>query len=158
MITLSLASAPRRALTLFVTTIFLSFTMFGPALANPVGGTVVGGSATISSKGSEVDINQSSNRAIIDWSSFNIGQGETTRFYQPNSGSLALNRVTNSAEASAINGNLIANGRVLVINPNGVIIGPHGNVDTAGFVASSADITNSNFMNGSQLNFNRAGN
>lgn len=128
------------------------------ALANPTGGVVTGGSATITNAGSELQINQNSNRALIEWNSFNINAGETTRFIQPGASAIALNRVVNSQQVSAINGNLIANGHVLIINPNGVLIGPTGNVDTVGFIASTADISNDAFMNGgSIMNFDRAG-
>ena len=129
------------------------------AHANPTGGTVAAGSATITSSGSELDINQTSDRAVINWGTFDIAHGETTKFIQPGVNSLALNRVTTSGQISTINGNLLANGHVIIINPNGVLIGPHGNVDVAGFVASSADIADSAFMNGtSVLQFDKAGN
>src|SRR4051812_10462262 len=55
----------------------------GLALANPTDGAVVGGSATITSTPAELQIHQTSDRALIEWSSFNIGAGETTHFYQP---------------------------------------------------------------------------
>src|SRR5262249_24845007 len=64
------------------------------ALAEPLGGTVVGGSATISSGPGSVTVNQSSSRAIVNWTTFNIGRGETTTFNQPSSSSVVLNRVT----------------------------------------------------------------
>ena len=61
-----------------------------PALANPQGGTVSAGAATIQGQGSSrVQINQASDRAVIDWQSFNIAPGETTRFQQPSVGSSA---------------------------------------------------------------------
>ncbi len=127
------------------------------AEANPTGGTVVGGAATITSTPSELQINQSSQNAIINWNSFNIAAGETTHFYQPNANAIALNRVFNSTELSTINGNLLANGHVIIINPNGVLIGKSGNIDTAGFIATTADIANSAFMNGAgTYNFNIA--
>lgn len=133
--------------------------MSSMALANPTDGVVAAGAATITSAGNEVQINQTSDRALIEWKSFDIAAGETTRFIQPGANSLALNRVVNSNQISAINGNLLANGRVLVINPNGVIIGPQGNVDTAGFIASTADIGNAAFMNSTdRFDFDRAGN
>jgi trimeric autotransporter adhesin len=51
----------------------------GLAVAGPNGGTVVGGSATIQGAGtSSVTINQSSQNAIINWQTFNIGKNETT--------------------------------------------------------------------------------
>lgn len=129
-----------------------------PAQANPSGGNVTAGSATISSSGTTTTINQTSGRAIIEWDNFDIAAGETTQFIQPSTSAIALNRVVNSNQASAINGNLIANGRVLVINPNGVLIGPSGNVDVSGFVASTADINDTRFMTAnSAMEFDRAG-
>lgn len=131
----------------------------GEALANPTGGSVKAGSATISSSGSTLQINQHTNRAIIEWSGFDIAAGETTKFIQPGASSIALNRVVNATQASVINGNLLANGKILVINPNGVLIGATGKVDVAGFVASSADIDNNAFMNAAgAMEFNKAGN
>ena len=129
-----------------------------PAQANPSGGNVTAGSATITSSGTTTTIHQTSGRAIIEWSNFDIAAGETTQFIQPSTSAIALNRVVNSNQATSINGNLTANGRVLVINPNGVLIGQSGNVDVSGFVASTADIDNTRFMtaNGA-MEFDRAG-
>ncbi len=137
-----------------------ALTMTSPktAQANPAGGTVVGGAATITNTPTELQINQSSQNTVINWNSFNIAKGETTHFYQPGTSAVALNRVVNSQQISTINGNLLANGHVLIINPNGVLIGPSGNVDTAGFIATSADIANDAFMSGNgKLDFNIAG-
>ena len=61
------------------------------ANANPEGGNVVGGSAQIVDTADELQIHQKSDRALIEWSSFSIDKGETTRFYQPNSSSIAIN-------------------------------------------------------------------
>ncbi|MBI3441838.1 MAG: filamentous hemagglutinin N-terminal domain-containing protein, partial [Proteobacteria bacterium] len=128
------------------------------ALANPEGGAVVAGSADITNTPTELQINQSSDRALIEWNSFSIAAGETTHFIQPSASSITLNRVVNSAQLSTINGNLLANGHILVINPNGVLIGPHGNVDVAGFIASTANISNDSFMNSrSTFNFDQSG-
>src|SRR5712691_1425217 len=129
----------------------------GFALAGPNGGTVVGGGATIDGQGSgRVTINQHTNRAIINWYSFNIGAGETTQFIQPDSGSVALNRVTGGLGPSEILGTLSANGRVFVINRDGVLFGPNAVVDTAGFLATTSDIKNADFMAG-RYNFNIPG-
>jgi filamentous hemagglutinin family protein len=120
----------------------------GPASANPDGGSVVGGSATISESGTEVRIDQQSQNALIEWQSFSIGAGETTRFVQPNTSAIAINRVVTEGQISLLNGNLLANGQVVLINPNGVVIGPSGNVDTASFLATTADLTDEEFANG----------
>lgn len=126
------------------------------ARANPQDGIVSAGNATISSSGSTLNIRQSTNRAVIDWRSFDIGAGETTRFYQPSSGSITLNRV-NSSSPSFIDGNLIANGNVFIVNQNGVLFGQNSRIDVNGLVATTANITNTNFMNGN-LRFDQAGN
>jgi filamentous hemagglutinin family protein len=119
------------------------------AFANPLGGQVAGGQATIQGQGSAtVTVTQSSQNAIINWYTFNIGAGETTQFNQPNAGAIALNRVTGGQGMSTIYGNLTANGRVFLINPNGVMIGPGGVVNAAGFLASTNDIKDSDFMAG----------
>lgn len=118
-------------------------------LANPLGAQVVGGSATVSGQGSAtVTVTQGSERAILNWRSFDIGRGETTRFVQPNSGSIALNRVTGGEGPSQIFGTLTANGRVLLVNPDGVLFGRNAVVDTAGFLATTNDIRNDDFMAG----------
>ena len=83
--------------------------------------------ATVTGIGtSNVTVNQSTPRAIINWNSFNIGAGETTRFVQPDASSIALNRVTGGLGPSMINGTLTANGRVFLVNPDGVMIGRRG--------------------------------
>ena len=69
-------------------------------LANPKGGQVATGSATITNSSPvQLDITQSTNRATIDWSSFDIAVGERTNFVQPSSAAVTLNRV-NAANPS----------------------------------------------------------
>ncbi len=126
------------------------------AYANPQGGTVSGGSATINQSGNTVTINQTSNKSIIDWNSFNIGSGETTVFNQPGSSSIALNRV-HDANPSQILGQLTANGHIILVNPNGVFFGKGSQIDVSGLIATTANISNADFMNGS-MNFNQPGN
>ncbi|HHL4258875.1 TPA: filamentous hemagglutinin N-terminal domain-containing protein, partial [Escherichia coli] len=81
-----------------------------------------------------------------NWNSFDIGKGNTVQFYQPNSSAVALNRVVGGGE-SKIMGNLKANGQVFLVNPNGVLFGKDASVSTSGFVASTRDIKNDDFMN-----------
>jgi len=116
--------------------------------ANPTGGAVAAGSATIAGQGSSaVTINQTSNTAIINWQTFSIGSGELTKFIQPSSTSAALNRVL-GGQTSFINGTLSANGQVYLINGNGIVVGPGGIITTAGFTASTRDISDTDFMSG----------
>jgi filamentous hemagglutinin family protein len=120
----------------------------GPAL--PTGGSVASGSATIGTPANNVlTINQSSNKAIVNWNSFSIGNGGAVNF---NNGSGAtLNRVVGSA-SSAINGALNATGSVYLINPNGVIVGKTGVVKVGGnFVASTLGTGDAQFNAGGPL-------
>ena len=83
-------------------------------------------------------VSQSSSKAIVDWSSFSIGQGGTVQF--DNGSGATLNRVTGTS-VSSIDGLLSATGSVYLINPNGVIVGKTGVVNTGGsFVASTLDV------------------
>ena len=118
------------------------------ALANPQGGQVVGGAAAINSQGATTTITQSSASAIINWNTFNIGVGETTKFIQPDASSVALNRVTGGLGPSQIYGTISANGRVFLVNPDGILFGAGSRVDTGGFSATTHDISNADFMAG----------
>ncbi|MCT7535790.1 filamentous hemagglutinin N-terminal domain-containing protein [Aliarcobacter cryaerophilus] len=120
----------------------------------PTGGTVVSGNATISQNANTTNINQSSNKAVINWQDFSIKSNETVNFNQPNVNSITLNRVIGN-EKSIIDGALNANGQVWLINSNGVLFGKNAKVNTAGIVASTKDISNEDFNNG---NYNFKGN
>ena len=127
------------------------------ALAGPNGATVVGGSATVQNPGSaNVTVNQHSDKAIINWHLFDIGVGEKTTFVQPNSNSIALNRVVGGLGPSQILGSLDANGKVFVINRDGIIFGAGAVINTAGFLATTSDIKNEDFMAG-RFNFQMPG-
>ena len=114
---------------------------------------MVGGSAQINNPGTaNVTINQHSDKAIINWHMFNIGVGEKTTFVQPNSNSIALNRVVGGMGPSEILGSLSANGKVFVVNRDGIIFGAGAVINTAGFLATTSDIRNEDFMAG-RFNF-----
>lgn len=128
------------------------------AHANPSGGTVTHGSATINGQGtSSVTINQSSNRAVINWNDFSVGKGETTTFVQPGKNSVAYNRVI-GANPSQILGTVNANGKIILSNKNGVVFGKGSKVDAAGLVATTHDANSNEFMAGGKLRFNDGGN
>jgi filamentous hemagglutinin family protein len=129
----------------------------GPVAANPLGGQVVGGNAAISGTGtSTVTVTQTTQNAAINWNTFNIGTGERTQFVQPNSSATVLNRVIGDLGPSQIYGTLSANGRVFLINPNGVVVGNGAVINTASFLATTHDISNTDFMAG-RYNFNIPG-
>ena len=116
------------------------------ALGNPTGGQVVSGSATITTIPGTVTINQASNIAIINWQSFSIGFGQLTKFIQPCATSAVLNRVL-GGQTSIIDGTLSANGQVLLINGNGIVVGPKGMINTNSFLASTRDISDTDLLN-----------
>ena len=127
------------------------------ASAGPEGASVVGGAATIQGQGGPaVIVNQSTSSAVINWNTFNIRANESVRFNQPSASSVALNRVTGGLGPSEIMGSLTANGRVFIINRDGILFGPGSVVNTAGFLATTNDIKNADFMAG-RYNFNIPG-
>ena len=120
----------------------------GPhAFALPVGGTVAAGSASISSSPGALQINQSTPQAIINWQSFSIAKSESVTFHQPSSSSVVLNRVT-GGDPSTILGSLTANGKVFLVNPNGVLFAKGAQVNVGGLVASTLGISDANFKAG----------
>jgi len=125
------------------------------AAANPTGGTVTSGSATISSAGSTTTVTTGTNGTVINWTSFSIGAGETTRINQPSAASATLNRVTGPT-SSSINGSLQSNGQVFLVNPNGIVFGSTASVNVAGFVASTLNISDADFLSGN-LRFTSSG-
>jgi filamentous hemagglutinin family protein len=117
------------------------------AQALPTGQTVAAGngSAVVNTTGSSMTVT-TSQRAIIDWTTFNIGNGASVQFIQPGSTSIAVNRVGLGGGASAIDGTLSANGHVMLLNPNGVMFGATAVVNVAGLIASTGNINDAQFM------------
>ena len=110
------------------------------AIANPIGGAVVSGQGSISSPNATTTlINQQSNQLTLNWSSFNIASGQTVRFVQPSSSSVALNNIL-SQSPSQIFGELDANGRVVLINPNGILFGRSAQLNVGSLIASSLEL------------------
>ncbi|PPT86778.1 MBG domain-containing protein [Xanthomonas theicola] len=118
-----------------------------PPGALPGGGQVVAGQAAISQQGDTLSIDQGTQRAIIDWQRFDIGQDAAVRFNQPGSNAATLNRVT-GGRRSQILGKLSANNQVYLVNGAGVLFGQSAQVDVGGIVASTLDIANDDFLNG----------
>ena len=112
--------------------------------AMPEGGVIRSGEGAVSQNGREMTIRQDSGRLAMDWTNFNVGKDETVRFQQPGKDALALNRVTGNQQ-SLIDGSLLSNGHVLLVNPNGVVIGKNASIDVGGLVASTAHVKD-NFM------------
>lgn len=129
---------------------------FSPlAVANPTDPTVVSGSAVFQGGAGSLTITNSSG-AIIDWKSFSIGAGEITRFVQSSASSQVLNRVT-GGDPSVILGSLQSNGRVFLLNQNGVAFGAGAQVNVAGLVVSTLNLSNADFLSGKMDFLQQAG-
>jgi filamentous hemagglutinin family protein len=116
--------------------------------ALPSDPTVQAGSAAINQPSPDtLVIQQSTDKAIIDWRTFGIGANEQVEFQLPSSSGVTLNRVTGS-ERSDIFGSLTSNGNLMLINPNGILFGAGSRIDVHGLVATTSHITNENFMAG----------
>ncbi|OEC32557.1 hypothetical protein A7D25_23510, partial [Pseudomonas sp. 21C1] len=114
----------------------------------PTGGQVASGSGQIGTpSNNQMVIDQASNKLAIDWQSFDIAAGNKVTFHQPGRDAIALNRVLGS-DGSKIMGQLDANGRVFIVNPNGVLFGANAQVNVGALVASTLDISNSDFEAG----------
>ncbi|MFT7389914.1 MAG: filamentous hemagglutinin family protein, partial [Paracoccaceae bacterium] len=125
------------------------------ATAGPDGGVVSLGAADIARAGKLTAVRQSTDRVIIDWTSFDVKADEVVRFDQPSAKSVALNRVA-AGSASRIDGAVQANGNVWLVNPSGVMFGNGSRVDVGGLIVSTADISNENFAAGRMV-FDRPG-
>ena len=122
--------------------------------ASPSGEQVTSGSATISQNGTTTNIIQSSQKTTINWQNFSIGANEKVNFAQPNANAIALNRVVGN-EKSVISGALNANGQVWILNSNGVLFNSSARVNTAGLVATTAQLSDADF-NAGNYNFKNA--
>jgi filamentous hemagglutinin family protein len=123
--------------------LILSTQAASPASQLP-GGVVTAGTATFSVQGNTLTVTNTSG-AVINWQDFSIGSGASARFVQPSSSSVVLNRVV-SQSPSTINGSLMSNGRVFLVNPNGALFGAGSVINTAGFTVSTGNATDSQFL------------
>ena len=150
-----------------IASVALSFSLTGGANAQappainqlPTGGSVVRGTATIqqtaTAQAAAMTVNQTSQRAVVNWNTFNIGSAASVNFVQPNAQAVTLNRVSD-ANPSQIFGRMTANGQVVLTNANGIYFAPSSSVDVGAITATTHSITDDNFMSGKYV-FERNG-
>jgi filamentous hemagglutinin family protein len=114
-----------------------------PVHANPTGSNVTTGQASFAANGKTLTITNTPG-TIINWQGFSIGADELTRFIQQGASSSVLNRVVGQ-DPSKVLGQLQSNGRVFLINPNGIVFGTGARVDVGGLVASTLDLSDADF-------------
>jgi len=144
---------PTMRLASFATAVWFMLSPLGTFAGGglPTGGQVVHGNVNIDTVGANMNINQLTGQAIVNWESFNIGAGNAVNVNQPDAMAAMLSRVI-GADPSAILGALQANGIFYLINPNGVYFAPGATVDVAQLIASTLNISNQDFLAG-KLNF-----
>jgi len=145
---LSLGSG-KRFLLLVSALVLTLWTCPGFAMASdlPTGGNIVAGYGSIATNDKTLTVTQDSHKLIADWTSFSIGEDNTVNFLQPGRDAAALNRVLGD-QVSEIRGALNANGKVFLVNPNGIVFGATAQVNVGGLVASTLNISNDDFLAG----------
>jgi filamentous hemagglutinin len=115
-----------------------------PAGTVPIPRAVFFGQASIRAPsaitgGNLLTIDQLSQKAIIDWESFDIARGSEVKFNQPNASASALNRI-HSLDPSIIQGKLTANGQIYLINQNGILFDRGSQVNVHTLLASTLNL------------------
>ncbi|HEF5873627.1 TPA: filamentous hemagglutinin N-terminal domain-containing protein [Burkholderia cenocepacia] len=120
-----------------------------PAFALPTGEAITAGKADIlrDVDGKSMSVNQHTDKLVTNWQSFDVAGGERVSFHQPGSQSIALNRVIGN-NGSQIHGSIDANGKVFLVNPNGMVFGSGAQVNVGGLVASTQAISDADFLAG----------
>src|SRR5262245_54148417 len=98
------------------------------AQALPSGENVIHGTVSVSRPAAQsMQIDQATQKGIVEWQSFSIGASERVNITQPSASAVLLSRVVGSSP-SEIFGRLTANGQVFLTNPNGVLFAPGASV------------------------------
>ncbi|TVQ54062.1 MAG: filamentous hemagglutinin N-terminal domain-containing protein [Phycisphaerales bacterium] len=131
--------------------------LWSTAVAGPQNANVQHGNVIITQNGNIFQITQSTNSAIVNYSSFNLSSGQQVFFIQPGNDSAILNRI-NNGQPTSINGSIAAPGHVMFVNPAGIVFGNNAAINANGFHAVGGDIDNQNFIdffnnNASELTF-----
>ncbi|MDB6077181.1 MAG: filamentous hemagglutinin N-terminal protein, partial [Akkermansiaceae bacterium] len=129
--------------------------IFQTSSANPAGGNVTVGSATITQDGDILSVVTGSTKTVINWDSFSIGANQLTQILQPGANAATLNRVVGTMPSELL-GTLISNGKVALINENGILVGNTGIIDTHGFIGSTLNTSNDAFVANGNLVFSGA--
>ena len=132
------SSFPLKPLAAAVLLVFSANVQTAPILDGALGNNL---NIDVSVPGTTVITQEINQRDVINWREFSIGTNETVRFDQPDVNAVIVNRV-NGGIRSDIFGDLIANGRVFLINPSGIVFGANSEVNVNGLVASTLGLRN----------------
>ncbi|MBT3579508.1 MAG: filamentous hemagglutinin N-terminal domain-containing protein, partial [Waddliaceae bacterium] len=138
-----------RKLTTIIAILTMGWMLFLPTdvMAIPQEATFDAEQIAIAQVGTTMTIDQSVDKAIIDWQDYSIAADELVQYIQPNADAIALNKIS-GANPSEIMGDITANGQIFIMNPNGILFGPNSHVNTAGLLATTLNITDEDFLEG----------
>ncbi|MEJ0041154.1 MAG: filamentous hemagglutinin N-terminal domain-containing protein [Rhizomicrobium sp.] len=122
----------------------------GLSEAAPVGPAYDPASVSVRGGGADTTVTQTTSRAVVDWSGFDVRSHETVTFVQPAPGSAILNRV-HSPSASRIDGAIAAPGQVIIQNSNGVVFGSGARIDVGSLVATTLQADERAFRDSGRL-------
>ena len=95
-----------------------------------------------------VTVEQTGERAILNWETFNVGRQTTVAFKQEASWAV-LNRVNDpKSRPSQIQGQIDAAGTVMVVNRNGIVFSGTSQVNTRNLVAAAVGMSDAQFRQG----------
>ena len=145
---------PIKPYLLFLILIISTNAVAAPPIPNqlPFNSNVISGLVAVTQSNSVMSIYQSTDRAAIDWQSFNIGSLATVNVLQPTGNSILLNQVL-SSNPTQIFGHLNSNGQLFITNSNGIYFSPSASVNVGGLVATTNTISSHDFLAGLS-NFN----
>ncbi len=132
--------------------LFLSLFLTLSLFANPKESEVIEGRALVIDQGSKLVKIHTGKKAVINWESFSIEEDEIVRFFHQFKNSVVLIRVVGS-EKSQILGKIQSNGKVYLINENGILIGKNAFVDASALLCSTLDLPDYQFMNDQEFRF-----
>jgi len=118
--------------------------------ALPTGGQIAAGNVSITQAGNTMTLQQGSTHAVVNWQSFNIGAGEQVNIRQNGAAAAMLARVIGN-DPSQLLGSLKADGKLFLINRNGIVVGEGAIIDTAAFLASTLDVADADFLQNGPL-------
>ncbi|MDI9347772.1 MAG: filamentous hemagglutinin N-terminal domain-containing protein, partial [Methylacidiphilales bacterium] len=125
----------------FLLPLIIQLLVIQTTISSPVFDAIQDGQATVSQSPNTTTINQTSSATTITWNSFNVQANEQVIFNQPSTTAIAINHILDS-NPSQIFGSISANGRIILLNPQGFYFGANSSVSANTFIAATTSLTN----------------
>ncbi|MDX2083961.1 MAG: filamentous hemagglutinin N-terminal domain-containing protein [Candidatus Melainabacteria bacterium] len=135
--------APQTALALLLATLSGI-----PAYALPAGYEVVSGNVSFNQvDANTLHVTSTSDLAVVKYNSFNVAQGETVQFFLPSSTASIYNHIVGPG-ASLIQGNVLSNGGLVLVNNSGIQLAQSANIQAASAVLSTLNLSYADYLKG----------